>query len=346
MATSTQQGTYAAQNGVNWAAPGDPNFGKPGYINQSQYDQYTAQYSPQTDSSTYNPQQAAAAAASPTTPSTPPAPSYAGTSTQQGTFAAQNGVNWAAPGDPNFGQPGFVNQSLYDKYSAQNTPQTQDAPGSTSQTPASPNPYPMNPTGGQSNVAPTGTLPNPMASSGMTDTMRQALLAQMGQNPVPTAQDPTVQAEMAPYIGAREEAARNAINTGAEGAFANQQDYSPTEARAEMESAGKDIASQTGNVVANETAARRAQINNALQLTTGMTENDIGNFIKEQGLVQTGQLGNRELDIKDQLGKLGLTETEINALLSDQEFMASLGLQTGIAQQNFNNLAGQTLLNG
>lgn len=44
MATSAQQATFAAQNGVNWADPTDPNFGKAGYINQNQYNQYQSQY--------------------------------------------------------------------------------------------------------------------------------------------------------------------------------------------------------------------------------------------------------------------------------------------------------------
>jgi hypothetical protein len=188
----------------------------------------------------------------------------------------------------------------------------------------------------------TGTTP---PSTGANDTqdanIRNILLKLMNQDPTKVdPNDPSVINQTAPYAAARQRATDQEISTGAEGAFANQQDYGAPEQMAARERAGADIANETGQVVGNEVNARRQERTTSIGQAADLINTDISNRLKQEGLTQTGQLGNRELDIRQELGKLGLSDSMIETLMRDQEFMASLGVQAGSTAATLNNQAG------
>lgn len=71
---------------------------------------------------------------------------------------------------------------------------------------------------------------------------------------------------------------------------------------------------------------------------------DADTIIKQAGLKQTGDLGNRELDIRDKLGMAGMNAQMTSMLLNDKQFRQKLGLDAGIAEADLNRQALSSLM--
>ncbi len=246
-------------------------------------------------------------------------------------------------------------------------------------------------------VPPTPVTPGAVTPAG-TDIFRDALIKQMGQNEIPSVNDAAIKAQLDPFAAAQTRAMRDEIRSGAEGAFADDQDFGVPERVAAAERAGQNTGLKAADLVGRELTARRQQISDALgkygdqlsaeqqrQLTAKLAEidatlksrglditesqgnrgldlnekelelkkylgdKDIGIQLSDQdirklALTQTGQLGNRELDIRDKLGTMGLNSDMIRTLLADAQFRLQFGLDVGKTQAGLNEDAGRSAL--
>jgi hypothetical protein len=208
--------------------------------------------------------------------------------------------------------------------------------------------------GGQSKAAQTysqtpGAAPTQTSTNqGTQDVVRNTYLQQATQGTTIDPNDPNIKAQVDPYAAAQERARRQYVSEAAEklssqglgtsGALQN-------EARYASERAGQNVGQFASTVVGNELKNRRDEIQNALTNLKGMISNDqamalqqqladLDAAIKRESLAQSGTLGSRELDIKDELGTGALNVDLLRALLQNQQFGTSAGIQIGEDELN------------
>lgn len=195
-------------------------------------------------------------------------------------------------------------------------------------------------------AAPTG----PTTNQGGQDAWRNALIAQMTQSEVPNVNDPSIKSQLEPFAAAQERARREEVRRGAEEAFAGQQDYGTPEKMAAAERAGQNTGLMASDLVGRELTARRAQISDALHTFGSQISEDqrqalqmqlaqLDAQLRREGMAQTGNLGGRDLDLRDKLGTGGLNVELIRALFNNDQFAKDLGFRIGDAEQGWNNQA-------
>lgn len=289
----------------------------------------------------------------------PPAQGGGGGGDMTPAQAEAAGVGWVPANHSLYGTKGFVG---YQDPGAANQVPAQGAPAPS--TPNIPQTSVASPTQQDQAAASQTMSPTPGAApaentsnQGGQDVFRNALISQMTANPIPTVDDPAIAAQLSPFAAAQDRARRDEVRAGAESAFAGGQDYGNPEKMAAAERAGQSVGLRASDLVGKELGARRQQIQQALTQFGGTISDDqrralekraqdLDNQIRTQGLAQTGQLGNRELDIRNQLGMGGLNIEMIRAMNQDKQFGQDLGFRIGDAQARYNNAALQQVMGG
>lgn len=299
--------------------------------------------------------------------SAPPAPGAAASAPMTPAQAAAQGIGWVPQNHQLYGTKGFV--GYQDPGAANQTPAPSGpgagAPG-TPPPPAVPGAAtpgsPQSPTqqaqaaAAQTNSATPGAAPTENTTNqGGQDVMRNALISQMTSNPIPDVNDPSIQAQLNPFAAAQTRAQRDEVRAGAESAFAGGQSYGNPEKMAAAERAGQATGLRASDLVGQELGARRQQIQQALQQFGSMISDDqrralekrgqdIDAQIRQASLTQTGQLGNRELDIRDKIGMGGLNVDLIKTQNQNTQFGQDLGFRVGATQAQLNNQALQHVM--
>lgn len=122
------------------------------------------------------------------------------------------------------------------------------------------------------------------------------------------------------------------------------------------ESAGRQGAFE-GNALFGLHQQQQNDLTNALALGGGLLSDqqrqdlqrygiDLDATLRREGLAQSGQLGNRELDIRNTLGLGQLDLGRAGLAQNESQFGRSLGAQLGLGQANLNQQALLALLNG
>lgn len=157
------------------------------------------------------------------------------------------------------------------------------------------------------------------------------------------AQDPIISGQVDAYRAEQERSKRNYLSDLAEKAGPNANLLA--EERLANEHLGSNVSGYQAKLMSDELTNRRAEIAQALASEGSMLSLDqqqqlqeklasIDALLKQQGITQSGQLGNRGLDITSQgqllqnsLGNRGLDNDWAKALLSNDQFYGNLGLQ-------------------
>jgi len=190
---------------------------------------------------------------------------------------------------------------------------------------------------------------------------RQALLQQMQANSQPvTVDDATIQAQLQPFAAAQERERRTAENEAAErastmgmgssGALDNQR-------RSLQERAGQATGLRASDLVGREVASRREDLARYLQMNQGRLDANAERQLRErlanmdaqlrrEGYSLQGQLGNRELDIRDRLGTGGLSNDLLRILSQRQQFGQDLDFRSAMGEANINNDIMRILMGG
>lgn len=195
------------------------------------------------------------------------------------------------------------------------------------------------------------------ANQGGQDVMRNALIAQMSQDQVPTVDDPAIQAQLNPYAAAMERARRDEVRAGAEEAFGGGQDYGSPEKMAASERAGQKTGLFASQLVGKEMSDRRQQISDALSKFGGLLSQDqsaalqremakLDAQLKREGMAQTGELGRGDLSLRDRLGTQSNGIDLLRTLFGHQEFGQDLGFRIGANEGDMNYKAMMALLQG
>ena len=270
------------------------------------------------------------------------------TTAQQATYAAQQGKNWAAPGEAGFGTAGYIGQPEYDQY-LQANPGQGNLGGDVIAHPVGGSPNPQ--TAGQA-VTSQGTIGNVPAQgsqSNVAGAFQQALLNKLAPAPV-TAQN----ANIAPAIQANTLAAQRGQErsraTLAEQAAAQGTNMSGgmdsrllglDQARAQNEGAFN------ANAILGESDKQRQESQQASAIVASLLGQqdalnmqkygiDTGADTARLGINTQGALGQGDLALRDKLGSGGLNLGLLQALLSNQQFGQNLGAQTGMFTAGLN----------
>lgn len=192
---------------------------------------------------------------------------------------------------------------------------------------------------------------NNTTNAATQDVVRNSYLDTLSRGTNVDTNDPTFRMQADAFGAAQERARRNAIDDSAQANFAEGTRGSGAEnieRRMADEASARNQGTFEAGLVGQELQSRRSEIQNALASLGGMIDNDqkmaltreLANLdaaIKREGLTQTGQLGNRDIDVREQLGLGGLNVNLISALLGNQNFNDQLGF-------NVSNSAVQNLL--
>lgn len=357
MAMSPQD---AAAAGLGWVPENNPNYGKPGFVGSTPASGGSAT-TPSATSSTTTDYAGPASGSAPAGSSTPPPASGSAPPPASGGSSGGYPAGWQAdpsmgPGwafNPSTGQHIPTNSPSYPGYGGATGTPGQGTPTGGGTPPPAGGGSPSEPGGGTGtgNATTEGGTGSTPPSTGANDVMdkhiRDLLVGMMGEDPSKVdVNSPEIQAQLAPFSAAAQRASDQQVSEGAEGAFANQQDFGAPEKEAARERMAAQIGQEGAGLVGTEQAARRADRTNAAGQAASLINTDIANRLKQEGITQTGDLATRELNIREELGKLGISAEQIDALMRDQEFMASLGLQAGTTAADLNNKAATSIMNG
>lgn len=226
-------------------------------------------------------------------------------------------------------------------------------------------PAPQNQAPGAGNTAPAsgattsatpGAAPAPNTTNqGVQDTVRNTYLQQATQNPVPSAQDPVIAAQVDPFRAEVERQKNDYLGQQAEAAGPYATGALRGQERMASEKAGQTVGSFAASAVANELVARRAEIQHALDSLAGTLDADqtralqqkladLDAQIKIMGIQTAAASTAAGQDITKSLGIGQLNLGLLNALLGNQQFGDQLGFNIADREAYYNNLAGQNLL--
>lgn len=192
-------------------------------------------------------------------------------------------------------------------------------------------------------AAPTQNTTN----QGSQDIYRNALIAQMTQDPIPGRDDAAVRAQVDPYRAAMDRQVNQQVRADAERAFASGQDYGNPERLAAAERAGQQSGLFESQIVGRELQNRRDQIKEAIQQFGSTLSGDqmralqkqladLDAQIKRESLAQSGSLGAQDIGLRRDLGTGQLNLGLLGLLLNNQQFNDSQGLQAALAQAGLN----------
>lgn len=272
--------------------------------------------------------------------------------------AASKGLGWVPENHPLYGKAGFVgsqpgaggqapNGQNVAVPTAQNPYGTPDAgaAGGTNTQAQNAQTYSTNAAG-----APTG----PTTNQGTQDVVRNKWLQLATQAPADRT-NANVRAQGDAYGAQVERSRRNYLDESAEKLGPYATGALDQERRLTAERAGQDIGGFEAQLVGRELEAQRAEIQQALSQLGGMISEDqrqalqaklaeLDAALRREGLGAQTALGNRELDLRGELGRGDLNLRALLAALSNKQFGKQLGFQIGAKQADLNNDALRWLL--
>lgn len=201
-------------------------------------------------------------------------------------------------------------------------------------------------------AAPTQNTTN----QGTQDVVRNSYLQQAEQGTAVDTNDPNFRQQADAYAAAQERARRTAVSQTAEQyAGSGATGAQTAEERLINEQSGQNQAGFEAQLVGHELQNRRSEIQNALTQLGGMISGDqaralqkqladIDAQLKQAGLDQSSALGQRELDIRQQLGLGGLNVDLMRLLTQNQQYNNDLGFRIGSTEAGLNQSALDSLL--
>lgn len=239
--------------------------------------------------------------------------------------AAQLGLGWVDPSNPNYGTAGYVGSEQNANSSAP-PPPPGSAPPITTQQQA------------QNTTAPVGGSIAPGTPTTVAQSYQQALVNKLNPQPLSTDTSflkPAIDASrLANQRGLENTrnllAERNAANgTNMSGGFESQ-------LLGAQQGANAQQAQYEGNLLANaqqeqglNDRAAMAQAAGLLSGNAGIAEQqqlaELDAALRREGLAQQGQLGNADLALRGELGRGQLNLGLLSALLQNEQFGQSLG---------------------
>lgn len=265
--------------------------------------------------------------------------------------AAAAGLGWVDENNPNYGKKGFVG---YQEPGA--------APAGTTTAPGAPAGGATTIPGQAAAASTYSTTPGAApakntTNQGTQDVVRNSYLQQATQPTNVTRNDPNIRPQADAFAAAQDRARRqyeseqaerlSAQGLGNSGAMQN-------ERRVAAERAGVNTGSFEAQLVGNELKAQRAEKQMALEALLKAGQMDQANALqrelaqidaqlKQAGLDVQGNLGGRELDIKDRLGTGGLNVDMARLLMQNQQFGDQLGFNVADREAYWNNAALQSM---
>lgn len=240
--------------------------------------------------------------------------------------AAQMGLGWADPNNPNYGKPGYVGS----------TPSAPAAPGAAASTPGSPITTQQQVGGTTASV---GGLIAPGTPTTIAQSYQQSLVNKLNGQPIsaanPGAAGPAIEANKLAQQRAFERnrnllAERNAAVNGApSGGFETQLlGLAQDRGLQEGQFAGNALMQAQQDQNANERAAM-GQAASLLSGNAGLAQQqalaELDAALRREGLAQQGQLGNADIALRGRLGEGQLNLGLLTALLGNQQFNQQLG---------------------
>jgi hypothetical protein len=210
-------------------------------------------------------------------------------------------------------------------------------------------------TGAQNSSTPGAAPTTNTTNQGVQDTVRNTYLTQATQNPIPTAQDPQIAAQVDPYRAEVERQKNDYLDQQAEAAGPYATGALRGQERMASEKAGQNVGGFAASLVGNELVARRAEIQHALDSLSGTLSDDqaralqqkladLDAQIKMAGINTAAASTAAGQDIQKSLGIGQLNLGLLNALLGNQQFGDQLGFNIANAEQGYNQTSGASLL--
>lgn len=263
-------------------------------------------------------------------------------------FAAQGGgqfvqgVGWVDKNNPAYTGPAGGTNAANSGTASPN--------GDPNQTPSTVPGQPAATTSSTPGAAPTG----PTTNQGTQDTVRNTYLAQASQPEVVTPNDPNVKAQTDAYRAEATRGVNNYLDQQAESAGPYATGALRGQARMANEQAGQATGAFETQLMANELAARRQEIQNALSGLGGLVTSDQQQALQKEladidaqtkvlGINTAASTAANQLGVQQELGVGGLNLGLIQALLGNQQFGNNLALQAAIAEMGGNTTAGNAV---
>lgn len=190
---------------------------------------------------------------------------------------------------------------------------------------------------------------NNSTNAGTQDAVRNTYLQTLQKGTAVDTNDANFRQQADAFSAAQERARRNAIDDSAQRNFSEGTSGSGAEnieRRMADEASARNQGQFEAQLVGQELTSRRDEIRNALSSLGGMIDSDQRNAlarelaaldaaIKRESIAQTGQLGNAQLSLQDRLGTGALNIDMLRAMLQQQQFGSTFGLD--MANSEFNN---------
>lgn len=190
----------------------------------------------------------------------------------------------------------------------------------------------------------------------MQQVQRDQILGMMQQNPVPDANDPVIKAQTDAFGAGQMRAARQAKAEAAEKLAAEGMSGGANElaARAADERAGNAMGAFAADLTNREYVRRKQEIQDFMKMNAATIDADQARMlqrelaqldaqIRREGFNVQSSLGNRELDVRSDLGNKGINNDLIRMLLQNKQFGQDLGFRIGATEADLNNSALRSL---
>ena len=195
-------------------------------------------------------------------------------------------------------------------------------------------------------AAPTQNTTN----QGTQDVVRNTYLQQATQPATVSENDPIIKNQVDAFRAETDRARTQYLNEQAESAGPYATGALRGQERATAEAAGQQVGSYKAQLMANELLQKRQEIQNALSSLGGLVTTDQARALQQQladldaqlktlGITTAAGTADKQLAVQQALGIGGLNLGLLQALLGNQQFNDQLGLNTGIAEANFNQKA-------
>ncbi|HEX6274239.1 MAG TPA: hypothetical protein VFZ53_14460 [Polyangiaceae bacterium] len=260
--------------------------------------------------------------------------------------AAAAGLGWVDKNHPLYGTPGYVGSTPGSGGAGAAPPTTgyypTGEPGTTPINQQNQNAQTYSQTPG---AAPSNNTTN----QGTQDVVRNTYLQSIQKGTAVDTNDPNFRQQADAYAAGQERARRNALDSAAQagsaaGGYTTGGD--DVERRMIDEAMGRNVGQFEAELVGRELQSRREEIQNALTSLRGMISGDqamalerelaaLDAAIKRESLAQTGSLGQQDLNLRDKLGTGALNVDLIRAMLQNQQFGQSFGLDLANSEANY-----------
>lgn len=254
-----------------------------------------------------------------------------------------DGIGWVDKNNPAYNTP--------DNTQASPTNTAGGAPGDTAAVTTAQQAQNASSNSGTPTAAPNPTTTN----QGTQDVVRNTYLQQATQPVDVNAQTPVVKSQTDAYRAEVGREINDFLNQQAEAAGPYATGALRGQARMAAEKGGVETANFQAQAIANELQSKRAEVQNALSQLGGLITADQQAALQKQladldaqlktlGISTSAQTAANQLAVQQALGVGGLNLGLIQALLQNQQFGDSLGLNAAEYEAYLNNQAGQSLL--